>query len=165
MVLERLSAASVPVSVRVYVPAEELVVVLLAVALVPPPLPHPLAASVKDTRSRIAPNAAQRRRRKPGIHNRTSDARVTPEAARVNTCAVPENRPPELSGAAAARLLPVAVQVASEVLTMTLPFVTAPLELTLGFVYVKQALLREPGAETLRATEPVNPPIGVTYAS
>jgi len=124
-----LSAVSVPVSVRVYVPAEELVVVLLAVALAPPPLPHPLTTSVRDTRSRSAPNAAQRRRRNPGIHNRTSDARVIPEAARVSVCVMPE-----LSGAAAARFLPVAVQVASEVLTITLPFVTAPVELTLGFV-------------------------------
>jgi hypothetical protein len=60
----------------------------------------------------------------------------------------------------ALRWLPLVVQALSVVFTVMEPLVTVPLLLTLGFVKVKQALVNELGAETLRETAPVKPPDG-----
>ena len=90
-----------------------------------------------------------------------SDAKATADAVCAIPCK-PDDRPAEFPAATAMRLLPVAAHVLSDVFTVTLPFVMAPLALTLGFVKEKHALVRELGAETVRATDPVKPPDGVS---
>jgi hypothetical protein len=131
---------------------------VLLFAMLPP---HPLTATVIPTQNRIARRIGQRRRRNPGAPSNTNEASATPAVrAKVMAPRIPV-AVPEFFGLIAARWLPVVVQALSVVFTVTEPFVTVPLLLTLGFVKEKQALVSELGAETLRETAPVKPPAGV----
>lgn len=117
-------------------------------------VPHPLTASAARTTHRATPSTGQRRRRSPGKPRNRSAAKATPEIAPGK---VPPLEGPRPSTAEELRPFPTVVQAVFEVLTVTEPPVAVPLELTLGFTYVKHALVSDAGAETLSETVPLNP--------
>lgn len=123
VVAERFIWLSVPVSIRVYLPAGATGVVEFELEFdVPGELPQPLTPKLNSASKSITPNIDQRRRFIPGSPSNISPASAAPE---IGAPRFPPAPAPELLRTAAARPPLIPAQALFEVYTVTEPLVAA----------------------------------------